>query len=139
MQVASIICAWLKDPGSVQQAAAAAATAQKEMRHPYDVLGLAEPGDVVNEALILVSPNNRPQPREPEEHESPCGDKLAAVQALLCRCRAPVVLIDPDLEALVVPQLDRPVRPMLIADFVPVATVTVPTSDFDRRPKMKSR
>ena len=50
--------------------------------------------------------------------------KRKAVQALLCRSRAPVVLIDPDLEALVVPHLERPVRPMLISDFETIARVT---------------
>lgn len=101
----------------------AAAAAQGQLQQPFDVLGLAAPVDAL-ETLILVSPNNRAsQTVEPEEHRHPCPAKLEAVQTLLCRARAPVVLIDPDLEALVLPNIERPVRPMLIADFELVATV----------------
>lgn len=127
LAIARMLAGRLEDRGNavrvIFDSVGAAAAAQGQLQQPYDVLGLAMPVDAL-ETLILVSPNNRASLTvQPEEHRHPCPAKLEAVQNLLCRARAPVVLIDPDLEALVLPNIERPVRPMLIADFELVATV----------------
>ena len=126
LAIARMLAGRLEDRGNAVRVifdSVSAAAAQGQLQQPYDVLGLAMPVDAL-ETLILVSPNNRASPTvQPEEHRHPCPAKLEAVQTLLCRARAPVVLIDPDLEALVLPNIERPVRPMLIADFELVATV----------------
>lgn len=128
LAIARMLAARLEDRGKrvrvIFDSVSAAAAAQGQLEQvPFDVLGLAMPVDAL-ETLILVSPNNRASHKvQPVEHRHPCPAKLEAVQTLLCRARAPVVLIDPDLEALVLPNIERPVRPMLIADFTLVATV----------------
>jgi len=69
-------------------------------------------------ALVLIAPANRADPRRDPEDE-PDGHVLESVQVLLIRANErPVIMLNPDLEALVVsPRPLRPVRPMFMADF----------------------
>jgi len=72
-------------------------------------------------ALVIVTPTNRVhRAGAPDELEDePDGRVLESVQALLVRAwDRPIIMINPDLEALVLSKRPlRPVRPMFMADF----------------------
>lgn len=78
-----------------------------------EVLGMGTLDDK-DTALLLVGPCNRAG-----LHAEPEGETIAHVQALLSRSQhRTVVMLNPDLEALVVSaRLVRPIRPMFMADF----------------------